>query len=160
MPSGVYHHKSRLISERFWDKVDKRSDNECWEWKAYKTPEGYGQFGVKNIIFKAHRVAWMLHTGDTLYNGEFVLHKCDNPSCVNPNHLFLGNNQLNMADKASKGRSNGELNNSHKLTEQQVIQIRQAHQNGTTKYKLARKYDVSNGCITKIVTRQTWRHIE
>lgn len=87
----------------FWDKVSKLSS--CWEWTAAKDSRGYGCFGATKYfgISKAHRFSYFLHNGD-IPKGMHVLHKCDNPSCVNPDHLFLGTNKDNMKDRDFKGR--------------------------------------------------------
>jgi len=99
--------KTRPLEERFWDKVDK-SDG-CWLWTAALNPDGYGRFVVQMSPQKvrgAHRVAWELMNG-AIPNGLSVLHQCDTPACVNPEHLFLGTQQDNVADMVAKGRWNG-----------------------------------------------------
>lgn len=89
---------------RFWAKVDKRGPDECWNWLGAKARArgGYGQFGIRGYIARAHRVSWKLFHGD-IPEGVLVLHKCGNPSCVNPDHLYLGNNSDNMMDKTRSG---------------------------------------------------------
>ena len=86
---------------RFWAKVQK-SDS-CWLWTAYRTSFGYGQFGLGKRLVYAHRISWVLKHGD-LDRGKCVLHHCDNASCVNPSHLFLGTLFDNNRDMRIKGR--------------------------------------------------------
>jgi hypothetical protein len=87
----------------FWDKVKIRSGIGCWEWQAYCNKDGYGQVGYQGTVTGAHRVSWILENGP-IPDGLCVLHKCDNPSCVRPDHLFLGTRVDNSDDKVAKGR--------------------------------------------------------
>ena len=95
------------IEERFWSKVIKGSAGDCWHWTGAKLPKGYGKFSVgpraTRKIINAHRIAWELTNGP-IPEGIWVLHDCDNPSCCNPMHLYLGTNTDNVRDKVSKGR--------------------------------------------------------
>lgn len=96
----------RSIEERFWVKVDKISSlsyTDCWVWIGCKNPKGYGQFWGQDKMIGAHRYSWILKKG-SIPNDLCVLHKCDNPPCVNPDHLFLGTQSDNMKDMAQKGR--------------------------------------------------------
>lgn len=90
------------VAERFWLKVQMGSPDECWPWRGFCNRGGYGQFGEDGKLTTAHRVAWRLTFGDP--GKYFVLHTCDNPPCVNPFHLFLGNQKTNMEDMVAKGR--------------------------------------------------------
>lgn len=98
---------TRTMKERFFEKV-RKSEN-CWIWTAALDHKGYGQFSgfdsvaMKHTMMRAHRVSWVFHNGE-IKNGLFVLHKCDVPSCVNPDHLFLGTNQDNIDDAVRKQR--------------------------------------------------------
>ena len=88
---------------KFWEKVDKNLNPPCWEWVAGKNRKGYGTFATKNKIYRAHRFSWTIHYGK-IPKGLFVLHHCDNPSCVRPSHLWVGTQLENMKDMYAKGR--------------------------------------------------------
>jgi len=107
---------------RFWAKVDRRNEDECWPWLATKSKLGYGKFtlGVNNKVC-AHRYSYELTVGP-IPNGLLVCHKCDNPKCVNPAHLFIGSHKDNMQDAVRKGRqARGRRLPQTKLTDEQVI---------------------------------------
>ena len=146
--------------ERFWNKVNKQAENGCWEWVAGRFSAGYGGFGLDGKMKYAHRVSWMFEHGP-IPDGLFVLHKCDNPSCVNPAHLFLGTHADNMRDKAEKGRAvgipqPGESHGSAKLTEADVLAIRSDNRIGRV---IAAEYGVSREQIWRIKRRENWTHI-
>jgi len=93
--------------ERFWSKVNKTSG--CWNWTARKNKHLYGEFLYNNKVWKAHRLSYLIYYGDFDLS-LFVLHKCDNPSCVNPDHLFLSTQKENMMDMSKKGRAKNQTN--------------------------------------------------
>lgn len=142
--------------ERFLSKIDRGGENDCWEWKAGKR-EGYGRFRLENKNYVATRIMWKLTRSDPY--GSFVCHTCDNPSCCNPNHLFLGSAADNNYDKESKGRAKypkGENNGLSKLTDVQAAEIYMS----TDKARdLAAKFNVSDVCINKIRNSETWTHV-
>ncbi len=159
--------------ERFWKKVNKTND--CWLWTASNNYQ-YGTLNIKNKICKAHRLSWELHYGkipDELH----VLHHCDIPLCVNPDHLFLGSHQDNMKDMIEKGRetfkkgfdikkvcpnlvinNKGERNGRSKLTEKDVLEIRKLS-SLMTHVKLAKIFKMSPVTISEIVNNKSWTHI-
>ena len=154
--------------ERFWTKVDK--SGECWEWTAGLIKGlrgGYGTFWFNGTDRKAHRYSYIIHHPLTIDLWEhreiLVCHRCDNPKCVNPSHLFLGSVADNNKDCDVKGRRNqfkGEQLPQSKLTDDDVREIRIKYANGGITYKqLALEYDVSMVLIGKIVRRLNWTHI-
>ena len=117
--------RAKLI-DRFWKKVRKTAEAGCWLWTGSTIKGGYGTIKVNGVVMLAHRVSWIL-AGRELPGSLWVLHDCDTPPCVNPDHLFLGTHQDNVDDKVQKGRSHrptGEKNPSAKLTRKQVEEIR------------------------------------
>ena len=161
-----YEHRKRPEAERFWEKVRKLK-NGCWKWTGATMSNGYGFFGRTHLNRPrhyrkpnlAHRVAWEITYGvvPTLH----VLHHCDNRSCVNPNHLFLGTDKDNMQDAARKGRTTiGEKNAQAKLTSAIVLKVWNGNRN-TRNYvkRCARHYRVSHATISEILHRKTWRHL-
>lgn len=143
---------------RFWNKVDK--SNECWEWTGAKTKEGYGRFWLNDNTVMAHRFSWIEKNGP-IPNGLFVCHKCDNPRCVRPDHLFLGTSSENSLDAVRKLRKSvGTLNGRAKLTDMQVIEVRTLYAIGNTSCaRLGVKFGVSHSMIYDIVSHHNWQHL-
>jgi hypothetical protein len=161
--------RGQSLEQRFWEKVDKnKSDTfyegtRCWEWIAAKDQKGYGFIGIgTGVATRAHRMSWVLAHGE--FPKELcVLHKCDNPSCVNPDHLFLGTNQDNIDDRERKGRNivyRGEDHGNAKLTDEDVLEIRRKYATGEANIpKLSNEYHVSISSIGRIILRNSWTHI-
>lgn len=93
--------------ERFWSKVDRGGPDDCWNWTACAQREGYGRFMRRGRVWQATHVAWELHHGAPPPKGALVCHRCDNPRCVNPAHLFIGTHLDNRRDCVAKGRARG-----------------------------------------------------
>ena len=148
--------------KRFWDKVDIRGDAECWKWTAgIGNSQGYGTFSYKNKSIQAHRMSMILSGYNV--DGFMVLHKCDNPPCVNPNHLFLGNQIDNMKDMVDKGRSpnnQGSKNPSSKLTEWEVIKIKGMLKLGIKQTEIGKIFGVHKATIHHIKSGSHWKHIK
>ena len=143
------------IKERFESKFVKTDG--CWEWLAYRFPSGYGQFKIPGEEMRAHRVSYRLYVGD-IPAGMCVCHQCDNPGCVNPNHLFLGTQADNIHDCRDKRRGvspSGEKNGKIKLTDSQVLKVREKYKDGATQVEIAREFGVSRSGIAGIVRNRT-----
>jgi hypothetical protein len=160
--------------ERFWSKVAIGAADECWEWQASRHPQGYGQFQLKRYPVRASRLAWQLTHGP-IPDGQHILHKCDNPPCCNPAHLFLGTAGDNNRDRNSKGRSasgdrngtrahpetrpRGEAHPSAKLSEVQVREVLELTRQGRTRNQLAQHFNVCKSTIQWIVRGGNWKHL-
>lgn len=156
--------------ERFWRNVDKNKKSGCWEWTGSKFRTGYGSFAKpdrKRGAAYAHRLSWEIHNGEipdhNSQHGICVCHHCDNRSCVNPQHLFLGTQKDNMRDMKMKGRSgapNGVDAGGAKLTEDDVLNIRRMSSTGQyTHEEISRGFSVGPRMISHIVKRKNWKHI-
>lgn len=147
------------IHDRFWSKVNKTEY--CWEWIGAKTIDGYGQIGFKGAVRRATRVLWEIIYGEN--PGDLcVCHTCDNPSCVNPSHLFLATHQQNMQDRKRKGRNScrkGQNNGRSKLTEKQILEIRSLN---ITNKEISKIYKISPGHVSNIkrIKGNLWAHIK
>tara|TARA_R110000796_G_scaffold252537_2_gene387459 strand:+ start:4929 stop:5405 length:477 start_codon:yes stop_codon:yes gene_type:complete len=142
---------TRKMFCRFWDKVDKSGD--CWEWTASKTSKGYGTFHTNERNVRAHRFSYFLANGH-IEKGMHICHTCDNPGCVNPAHLFEGTPADNMADRDVKGR-----NGSAKLSEADVLEIRELAASGMLQAEIARKFSCSQAVVSKIAWGKSWKHV-
>lgn len=154
---------------RFWSLVD-RSES-CWVFKGRKDDKGYGRIGfMGRSNLGAHRISWMLTNGDVPI-GNCVLHRCDNPPCCNPDHLFIGTNRDNVVDRQTKGRSknlftsradhpavlrSGQRHWRAKLTDIQVLEIRRLRSVGFTHSNIAEQFGVNPATISRIA-RGIWR---
>lgn len=154
----------------FWVKVLPNPDSGCWEWIAALGTTGYGAFGLtrngKHEVYKAHRVAYSHFVAEP--GAMHVLHHCDNPLCVRPEHLFLGTHAQNMRDMANKGRNGlppvpreqrGERNCMAKLTAEQVIEIRRSVAAGETQAAVRARFNIAAGTCSHIVHGRRWKHI-
>lgn len=138
------------VCDRFWAKVDARSDDECWPWIGSRNRDGYGTFGLasrKTVL--AHRFAYATTVGEPMRQN--VLHRCDNPPCCNPAHLFLGDQAANVADAIAKGRW-GHRGPFHKLSLEIHEEIVRAYlAGGISQSALGRKFGVSQATISSII---------
>lgn len=151
--------------DRFWAKVDQSEGVlGCWPWTGGKHPRGYGLFSSRrkgsSRTWRAHRLMY-----ERVYGIEpgilLVLHRCDNPCCCNPSHLFLGTHQDNMDDKTAKGRqSRGEDRPRAKLTEDLVREIRAAKERGEPLLPYAKRLGITHHAVYLAAHRKTWKHVD
>lgn len=143
----------------------------CWLWEGAVFNHGYGVFqskhGGKRWVTTAHRASWILHNGP-IPAGMIVCHKCDNPMCVNPDHLFIGTDKDNVHDAIRKGRfqsaanpfyQKGSARRNALLNEQDVRDIRVMREVGMSCRLVAAEYGVSTACIERVDSRRSWRHV-
>ena len=154
---------------RFWAKVKRGADDECWEWTAARNRNGYGAFSLNGKMQRAHRIAFACANGDKIDDGYFICHACDNPPCVNPAHLRAGTPADNVADMHAKGRGRAKIASSPrivrerhwraKLDVERVRAIRTARANGESYKFIAFRFGVSKSTIIDIIQRKTWGNI-
>lgn len=162
----------------FWDRVDIRLPSECWKWMGTKNKIGYGDIRINGKYYTTSRISYFLSYGENI-DGSLVLHTCDNPTCVNPFHLFTGTQKDNMEDMIRKGRkykikgrawkeahpdhSNhllGSANSESKLTEEDVIEIRKKLLAKEKQSEIARQFGVSYSMICRISKGKNWLHVK
>lgn len=149
----------RNTPESFWRRVDQSGD--CWVWTGSKTPYGYGTVRWSGERLYAHRLAFTLVHG-VIGAGMFVCHRCDNPPCCKPAHLFIGTPADNVADRNAKGRTvsvarPGESSPAAKLRASTVLAVRYAHEAGASMKELAVAHGVHPNTIQSIVSGRSWR---
>lgn len=148
-----------LTPEEFWALLDRAGD--CWTWPRSTTrPGGYGRIMIRGRKVLTHHFAWELTSG-AIPDGMRVLHRCDNPRCVRPDHLFLGTQADNVHDMWAKGRADhrGERNGRARLTPDDVRQIRQLSREGVGYRPIARRFGVASPTVRDIVKGWHWAHV-
>lgn len=143
-----------MLDERFWTKVSKPSPDRCWEWQAGKNNYGYGQFrpGGLNEKRLSHRLAYEDAYGP-IPKGVIIMHRCDNPACVNPAHLEAGTLRQNSQDMARKGRGVA------RLQPGDVVRLRRDYIAGVSRQDLAKRYRISIRSVDDFVYGRSWQHL-
>lgn len=157
-------------SFRFWKHVLVVDGDGCWEWLASKDVGGYGAFTCEGKSWKAHRFSWVMENGP-IPEGLVVCHRCDNPGCVRPSHMFIGTVADNNHDRDAKGRTargdtcepalrpRGSRCGTAKLTEQQVVEIRRLGSARMKRQAIADMFNVSIATIERVLARTCWKHV-
>ncbi len=148
-----------LTDTDFWQRaIITANPAKCWEWQRGFEAGGYGHAHIKGKQWKAHRYSWFLTAGyDSKVN---ICHRCDNPKCINPNHLFEGDHKANSQDMVNKGRvQRGEKHYLSNLSEQDVLTIRSMVGDGSTHQSVADQFNVVRETVSQIIQRKTWKHI-
>lgn len=154
---------SEELYNKFWSKVGfTAQQDKCWDWLGFKVKAGYGQFSLNHYqCGRANRMAYYLHYKiDPI--GKIVCHSCDNPSCCNPHHLFLGTSKENTADMFKKKRANPPKGTAHwcsKINEDIVRDIRKKCINGCTQAEIAKQYGIYASVVSRIMSKDTWAHV-
>lgn len=152
---------AQTFAQRFWSKVDRGEGDACWPWMAGVSEKGYGRIWDGRVMANAHRVSWEFANGP-IPEGMFVCHRCDNPRCVRPDHLFPGTAAENSGDMVAKGRGagpRGARNRNTKLDPGSVQAIRAALGAGESYAAIAARFGVGKGVVGQIRHRATWRHV-
>lgn len=139
------------LTNKFWSKIKTGQDNECWEWGGYKDRDGYGRYKINGGPKGVHRIIWTFCFGD-IDEKQCVCHRCDNPSCVNISHLFLGTNIENIQDKVNKNRTY------KRVTFNDAVTIRKMYSSGDWPIrKIAEHFNVSTAVINNVIKQKTWK---
>jgi hypothetical protein len=144
----------------FWINAENKKG--CWEWTKSRTEFGYGHYCIGGKVLLAHRYAYLISNGE-IPKGLSVLHRCDNPPCVNPKHLYAGTAKDNAQDRKNRNRQSSRVGNSNgrsKLNEDKVLTIREKFKNGErTQKELSLENNVTPSTIHSIIKRRIWSHI-
>lgn len=165
----VYGDAEQVLRTRGWslkERLDyfvRRSVNPdgCWEWDGTRVERGYGMVHWQGAMIPAHRASYTVHVGP-IPDGLVVCHRCDNPPCIRPDHLFVGTPADNTADMFAKGRNHdtrGSANPAAKLDERQVAEIKAALRAGERRADIASRFMVSRNIVNFIATGRTWNHV-
>ncbi len=149
----------KSIIERIYENIVGDIQTRCWNWTGYLDKWGYGKISLNHKSQSVHRLIYQELCGPIPEDKPLVLHHCDNPKCCNPMHLYAGTHKDNMKDKAKRNRCNspyGEKNGRSKLTEEQVLEIRQSK---ALQVIIAKRFNVGKTAISDIKNRKKWKHL-
>ena len=150
-------HRKMPLYKKFLMHVN--DTGECWEWMGVKNATGYGRLYHKSKPIAAHRYSYSIYNG-LIKDGQLIRHTCDNPSCVNPEHLISGSNMDNSRDMKDRGRGiRGEKVSASKLKKADIPVIIKKRKQGVKLTELAKEFGVSAETIKHVVKRKTWKHV-
>lgn len=155
------HQQNSALKSRLESKVAKQTDTGCWIWIGAKKPNGYGNFYLGGRYLPAHRAAYLIYLGD-IPEGHYICHRCDNPACVNPDHLFIGTPTENQQDMKWKGRAKGisagrEQHPNAKLSETDILSIRRLRRSGWSLKDIAERHGITASNVSYICAGKSWR---
>lgn len=149
--------------EFFWSRIDIKEDNECWEWKLYKNKYGYGMTKIDGETVRSHRVVYQIAHPDENIKNKVIRHICDNTSCCNPSHLKSGTQAENIQDMVDRNRNRGAsglINGKCKLTEEEVIEIRDLFKNKFLYIsELSEQFNITKTSVRRIIEGVSWKTI-
>ena len=162
MERTIFPHMTDRATERLWNKVQFGLPDGCWEWQGDRTTKGYGQFWLNRGRVYAHRAVWSVIHQREIPSGYQICHTCDNPSCYNPAHLWLGTNADNQRDMDRKGRRKlsvvaGDQHGMAKLTSQDVDDIFSMRQEGMLQSEIAKKKGIHQAHVSDILNGKVWK---
>ena len=146
---------------RMMSKVEKNRGpkGDCWNFTGVKTHFGYGKIKINKKMTMTHRFSWEIHNSKKIPEGFFALHKCDNPSCINPDHITIGTQKDNMQHRADRNRQNmpnGESHHLSKITSRKILKI---YNSELPAKELSKKYNIEISYIYRIKRREVWKHL-
>lgn len=160
------HHNRLTDEERFWQKVDRRGCDDCWLWLGATTGDrrgyGHGRLSVDGRLMVATRFIWERILGREIEQGQYVLHTCDVPQCVNPRHLQLGTLSDNAVQMYKRGRgpdNRGECHGEAKLTAADVSRIRRRRERGVSYKQIAETFGISQALVWSVTRGAGWKHV-
>lgn len=151
------HMSRKNLKDRFNNSYQVDTDTGCWIWTRF-SHKGYGRAHANGHNIRAHRLSYELHVGP-IPEGACVCHRCDVPSCVNPDHLFIGNHEENMKDMVSKGRGRGRIGTKHHSAKLDDTKVRKIRMDSRPCKVVAIEYGVDWSTIRDIKSRRSWRHV-
>lgn len=152
---------NQKLIDKFWSNVQKGNPDECWIWIGSPSGNGYGQLRFEGVTYRSNVLSYLINKGN-IPARMYICHTCDNPICVNPNHLFVGTPSDNAKDRQQKGRGrpmDGENNSNNRFTKESIIQMRSMFQKGYLCNEIAHIFDTNPEYVRNVVKRKVWKDL-